>query len=146
MQEKDLKNYSIRTDLVVDMMDSNFTSQKIISKKETFQDIQILEVTITSDENELKKKKGKYITISYQDVTDKINFQNLEKVVIKDSHLSVCKSKPLPNADMILPSLKPFVNTKYTFPVKKRGHSHAAAPSRHRQSGVTTPDSSPSPC
>ncbi len=84
MQEKDLKNYSIRTDLVVDMMDSNFTSQKIISKKETFQDIQILEVTITSDENELKKKKGKYITISYQDVTDKINFQNLEKVVIKE--------------------------------------------------------------
>ena len=62
MQEKDLKNYSIRTDLVVDMMDSNFTSQKIISKKETFQDIQILEVTITSDENELKKKKGKYIS------------------------------------------------------------------------------------
>ena len=84
MQEKDLKNYSIRTDLVVDMMDSNFTSQKIISKKETFQDIQILEVTITSDENELKKKKGKYITISYQDVTDKTNFQNLEKVVIKE--------------------------------------------------------------
>ena len=56
MQEKNLKNYSIRTDLVVDMMDSNFTSQKIISKKETFQDIQILEVTITSDENELKNK------------------------------------------------------------------------------------------
>ena len=66
------------------MMDSNFTSQKIISNKETFQDIQILEVTITSDENELKKKKGKYITISYQDVTDKTNFQNLEKVVIKE--------------------------------------------------------------
>lgn len=84
MQEKDLKNYSIRTDLVVDMMDSNFTSQKIISKKEIFQDIQILEVTITSDENELKKKKGKYITISYQDVTDKTNFKNLEKVVIKE--------------------------------------------------------------
>lgn len=84
MQEKDLKNYSIRTDLVVDMMDSSFTSQKIISKKETFQDIQMLEVTITSDENELKKKKGKYITISYQDVTDKTNFQNLEKVVIKE--------------------------------------------------------------
>ena len=59
MQEKDLKNYSIRTDLVVDMMDSNFTSQKIISKKETFQDIQILEVTITSDENELKKHSAR---------------------------------------------------------------------------------------
>ena len=37
MQEKDLKNYSIRTDLVVDMMDSNFTSQKIISKNQKLQ-------------------------------------------------------------------------------------------------------------
>ena len=62
------------------------------------------------------------------------------------SHLSVRKSKPLPEADMILSSPEPFVNTKYTLPVKKRGRSHAAAPSRHRQSGVTTPDSSPSPC
>ena len=31
-----------------------------------------------------QEKKGKYITISYQDVTDKTNFQNLEKVVIKE--------------------------------------------------------------
>ena len=35
------------------------------------------------------------------------------------SHLSVCKSKPLPEADTILSSPEPFVNTKCTFPANK---------------------------
>ena len=76
--EKDLKQYSIRTDLLVDTFDMNQTEEGIISKLENYEDIQVLEVTINSEENKLHKKKGKYITISYQDVTDKVNAKHLE--------------------------------------------------------------------
>lgn len=82
--EKDLKQYSIRTDLLVDTFDMNQTEEGIISKLENYEDIQVLEVTINSEENKLHKKKGKYITISYQDVTDKVNAKHLEKIIIQE--------------------------------------------------------------
>lgn len=82
--EKDLKQYSIRTDLLVDIFDINQEDEGIVSKLDERNGIQILDVTITKDQNKLNKKKGKYITISYQDVTDKINFKNLENVVVTE--------------------------------------------------------------
>lgn len=82
--EKDLKNYTVRTDLIVDIFDQNQEEEGVLVNQETEQDIEILEVTITKDNNNLNKKKGKYITISYQDVTDKENSKNLEKILIKE--------------------------------------------------------------
>lgn len=83
-KEKDLKQYMIRTDLIVDIFDSNQTEEGIISKNIEEKDIQILEVTITNENNRLNKKKGKYITISYKDVTDKENAKHLEEVLINE--------------------------------------------------------------
>lgn len=83
-EEKDLKQYSIRTDLLVDTFDINKTEEGIATKLENYEDIQVLEVTINNNENKLHKKKGKYITISYQDVTDKVNAKHLEKVIIQE--------------------------------------------------------------
>lgn len=82
--EKDLKDYQIRTDLLVDIFDINEQDEGIISKLSEKKDIQVLDVTITKEHNKLNKKKGKYITISYQDVTDKQNAKNLEEVVIEE--------------------------------------------------------------
>ena len=82
--EKDLKQYSIRTDLLVDIFDINQQEEGIVSKIEEYDDIKVLEVSITKEENRLHKKKGRYITISYQDVTDKVNAKNLEKVIITE--------------------------------------------------------------
>ncbi len=83
-QEKDLKNYAIRTDLIVDVFDSQAETDGILTTQEEQDGIQILEVTITKEENPLKKKKGKYITITYQDVTDKENAKKLEKILVKE--------------------------------------------------------------
>ena len=82
--EKDLKQYSIRTDLLVDIFDSNQVDEGIVSQLNEYGSIQVLEVTITNETNKLNKKKGKYITISYEDVTDKTNAKNLEKVIIDE--------------------------------------------------------------
>jgi len=82
--EKDLKNYAIRTDLVVDILEDSLEDSNIKIENREDNDIKILSVEILDDNNKLKKKHGKYITISYRDVTDKDNCKNLENVVIKE--------------------------------------------------------------
>lgn len=81
---KDLKNYKIRTDLLVDVFDEKQNNKDVIVCKDYENDIEIIEVEIKNDKNNLNKKKGKYVTISYQDVTDKENGNNLEKVLVKE--------------------------------------------------------------
>ena len=82
--EKDLKNYQIRTDLVVDLFDSDIDEEGIILEKEKRDSIEITSVTITKENNKLHKKIGKYITIGYEDVTDKVNSKKVEEVVIQE--------------------------------------------------------------
>lgn len=82
--EKDLKKYQIRTDLLVDVFDEANNEDGIIINKKKEEDINVLEVLIEKDENQLNKKKGKYITISYEDVTDKVNRKHLEKVLVTE--------------------------------------------------------------
>lgn len=81
---KDLKNYKIRTDLLVDVFNEAQQEEGINVSKIIENDIEIFEVEIQNSKNSLNKKKGKYITISYQDVTDKENGNNLEKVVVQE--------------------------------------------------------------
>lgn len=83
-KEKDLKEYTIRTDLIVDLFDINQEEEGILVTENTQEDIHILEVEIMKEENKLHKKKGKYITISYQDVTDKENSKALEQVIVTE--------------------------------------------------------------
>lgn len=82
--EKDLKQYKIRTDLLVDIFNTEQVEDGIIVHKDEENGIEIIEVEIQNDKNSLKKKRGKYITISYQDVTDKENGNNLEEIMVKE--------------------------------------------------------------
>ena len=82
--EKDLKKYQIRTDLLVDVFDDVDKDEGIIVNKKDEDGIGVLEVIIEKDNNSLNKKKGKYITISYDDVTDKVNRKHLEKVLVEE--------------------------------------------------------------
>lgn len=82
--EKDLKNYQIRTDLVVDILNNDINDNNIIIDRRVSNDIEILDITIKNDNNSLKKKHGKYITISFNDLTDKVNKNNLENVLTSE--------------------------------------------------------------
>lgn len=78
MHEIDLKKYKIRTDLVVDVIGKS--SLKGIKQEERCDEsIHVLDVFLDSD-NDLKKKEGHYITISFQDVTDSKNKEDVERV------------------------------------------------------------------
>lgn len=120
--EIDLKNYSIRTDLLVDLFEVNVDKKGFDVKEHQLEDINILDVTINNIDNELNKKIGKYITISYQDVTDKKNAKNLEEAIINElkgmlSYLGISKDKKclvvgLGNKESTPDSLGPKVTEK----------------------------------
>jgi len=80
MSEIDLKNYKIRTDLIVESIGSS-TFDGITTKEKTINNIKVSDITVNSNIEELNKKKGKYITISFNDVTDTTNRKNVEKVL-----------------------------------------------------------------
>jgi len=82
-KEIDMKNYNVRTDLVVDLFDDETNDKNINIKKEIIKDIEITDIDILDNNNVLNKKKGKYITISFKDVTDKENAKKLQKVLTK---------------------------------------------------------------
>lgn len=69
MHSIDLSNYSIRTDLIVEYNNNNDYK----TDKETFGKITV-EKTISNN------NKEHYTTISFDDVTDKDNFQNVEEI------------------------------------------------------------------
>ena len=83
-EEKDLKNYNIRTDLVIDILDSSKIDNNIEINNDSINNIDISNILIHDDNNILSKKKGRYITISFKDVTDKNNAKNLEEVLVSE--------------------------------------------------------------
>lgn len=80
MSEFDLKNYKVRTDLIVDTI-SVMNSPYIKKSEKEINNIKVTDITVEEDIKELNKKKGKYITISFEDVTDTTNRKNVEKVL-----------------------------------------------------------------
>lgn len=80
--EIDLKNYTIRTDLVVDLLDSK-ELDGIVVKEEQKDDIHVTDVLVQREENPLGKKMGRYVTIDFQDVTDKKNAKSVENIFVK---------------------------------------------------------------
>lgn len=82
--EKDLKNYNIRTDLVIDIIDSSKIDNNIEINNDSINNIDISNILIHDDNNILSKKKGRYITISFKDVTDKKNSKNLEEILVNE--------------------------------------------------------------
>lgn len=83
MHEIDLKNYKIRTDLLVDNFDTNNTYDGVIHHVKEIGDIILDEFEIKKEgEKILNKKEGLYKTITFKDITDKNNYKNVEDVFI----------------------------------------------------------------
>ena len=75
----DLSNYKIRTDLAIEAID-NKKIKGITSKKIIEEGIKVTEVMIDEEASQIiKKKKGNYITIEFEDVTDYENGKKVEK-------------------------------------------------------------------
>jgi len=79
MHTIDLSKYSVRTDLLIDEI--NPTNNYI--KTTNYKDIILEEFEITKENKSLFNKKiGYYKTITFNDITDKSNYRNVEEVFI----------------------------------------------------------------
>lgn len=78
MNQIDLKNFTIRTDLFIDEINQT-NNKKYNIKTKKINNIEVTNVKIDKI-NELNKKEGDYITISFEDATDQTNRNNLEEV------------------------------------------------------------------
>ena len=76
-KEIDLSKYQIRTDLAIDYVEEKKELKGVKHKTEIIDNIKVTNVELESD-NVLNKKKGKYITLEFEDVTDS---KNREKVI-----------------------------------------------------------------
>ena len=75
-KEIDLSKYQIRTDLTIDELENKGKLKGVKSNVKKIDDVNITEV-ILEEKNDLNKKKGKYITLEFEDITDT---ENAEKV------------------------------------------------------------------
>ena len=78
MHEIDLSKYNIRSDLIIE---NNF--KKYLQYSYIENNIQVDYVKLNKN-NILNKTEGDYITISFEDITDKTNFSNVLNILIKE--------------------------------------------------------------
>ena len=78
MHEIDLSKYNIRSDLIIE---NNF--KKYLQDSYIENNIQVDYIKLNKN-NILKKMAGDYITISFEDITDKTNFSNVLNILIKE--------------------------------------------------------------
>lgn len=78
MHEVDLSKYDLRTDLIIEKINND---NEVLEYEEN--NVKVSEVVLKK-ENLLNKKAGSYITISFNDVTDSTNYDNVLKVFIKE--------------------------------------------------------------
>lgn len=75
--EIDLSKYTTRTDLAIEVLSENIIKKHI----ENYKDIKIYNINIDEKESKLiNKKKGNYITIEFNDITDHDNLENVKHV------------------------------------------------------------------
>lgn len=98
MHEIDLSIYDVHTDLILESVNDNI----IKIKKRKKNDILVEEVVLTEEDGKLiNKKKGTYITISFDDVTDYENRKQLISV-LKSELSSFFKIMDIKNSDKCL--------------------------------------------
>ena len=96
MHTIDLKNTDLRTDLVIDEISNKQAKElgivtNVVTKTKN---TTLEEVEVTKElEEKLHKKAGYYSTVSFQDVTDKNNFKDVENVMIQALKLMYEKIK-----------------------------------------------------
>ena len=80
--EIDLNKYNIRTDLILESITDN--GNYIDTKTENYGNISVTSVNIDDESSKLiNRKKGKYVTILFNDATDKENCDRIEEIFIK---------------------------------------------------------------
>jgi len=82
MHEIDLKNYNVRSDLVVDVIGSGLEETGVCKSEKDIGKVHVTDVTLEK-ENGLSKRPGRYITISFDDVTDTHNRKEVEDVFVQ---------------------------------------------------------------
>ena len=89
MHEIDLSNFDLRTDLIIEKDITNIKSNQY-----NYDDI-IVDDIVLKKNNRINKKEGKYITISFKDITDSNNYNKVLKVFINelDNVMKYCKIK-----------------------------------------------------
>ena len=86
--EVDLKNYELRTDLVLETIETEKENQGYLVEEKVKKELKITTVTVEEEgTKKLGKKKGTYITIEFDDVTDHTNKKNLEQVFTEELKL-----------------------------------------------------------
>lgn len=75
-KEIDLSKYQVRTDLAIDQIEEKSVLKGVNHNTEIIDNIKVTTVKL-DEENDLNKKKGEYITLEFEDVTD---YENREKV------------------------------------------------------------------
>lgn len=100
--EIDLKKYQIRTDLAIDAINEKKDVKGIKSSKKTIDNIKITDVYIDkSAQKKINKKKGNYITIEFEDITDYNNSKLVEKVFSEELK-KILKNNNIKNEDSCL--------------------------------------------
>ncbi len=80
MHTIDLKSFSVRTDLIMDSAPKDYPGIEHIEQEK----IQIDRMELVKDDTSLNKKAGKYVTLTFEDVSDKDNFKKVEKYFIDE--------------------------------------------------------------
>ena len=81
-KEIDLSKYQIRTDLTIDELEDKGKLKGVKSNIKEVDGINITEV-ILEENNDLNKKKGRYITLEFEDITDTENAEKVTSALIK---------------------------------------------------------------
>ena len=81
--EIDMSKYEVRTDLVMESIDD--IEENIKTDEEVIDDIKITRVKVKKQyEEKLNKKRGRYITIEFNDITDTNNNNKVLDIFIKE--------------------------------------------------------------
>ena len=85
MHTIDLKNSDIRTDLIIETIDKEKIPKDLHYTKRVSSNILVEEIEITKENTKIiNQKEGTYITISFDDITDKDNYRYVENTLIKE--------------------------------------------------------------
>lgn len=85
MREIDLKDFSIRTDLIKEQLENLNINDLVGIKEDEYSDGDISVSRIVLDfDNSLNKKKGNYTSIYFSDITDKDNYEKVLNIFIKE--------------------------------------------------------------
>ncbi len=83
--EIDLSKYSLRTDLAIESLNNDYSTNGIKVSEKEIEDIRITTVMVSRKGSKtIQKKPGKYITIEFQDITDEENRKKVSQVFVRE--------------------------------------------------------------